>query len=364
MTEHWGAVAIELLRLLVEDDAAAHASPSLRSRAAAALPELERRNISTLYYIAFEPQHAVQRLCDRVWEVQQPMIRDAVATLTARGIPALVFKGVEFLARHFGSHRVVDLGDVDILVPRETLGDALVALQGLGYDNRYFDYAANRWEDDDPIKVAHWHATHDHEMWPVNFARPMSLTRDEIELRQRLKLRGVAFPDGSPACKVKIDLHFNVGPEFRLEDALQRAVPGAIGAGLAFGPSDHLWLAIVRYYKSVACYEVDSLHHIAYVTRHLARSVIDWDIVLREVLETNAHIQHGAPAMFYILGLLARIDERLVPREVIERFRPSGARRDDWGWQIGKLFGFTEPCPLPIVNGRLEGRPPWMPERS
>jgi hypothetical protein len=357
MSGHWGEVAVELLRLLVNEDGAV--PESLRARAADVLPSLVHRNISTLYYIAFDPHNPAQRMCDRLWAVQRRLAHDAVAALISRGIPALVFKGVDFLARHFGPHRLLNIGDVDVIVPHQTLGDALLVLQDLGYDNRRFGYSVNKWSDDDPFIVADWEATHDHELWPLSYSEPINLSDEESELCREIKPRGIAFAERGPECHFKIDLHFNVGPDFRIENAIARAIPGAIDVGLAFSASDHLWLAAVRYYKGVACYDIDKIHHLAYLTRHLARSAIDWDLVVREVTEVNSHIAYAAPAMFYTLGLLAHIDQRLVPREIVDRLRPSGARRDDWGWQVGKLFGFTEACPIQIMNGRLQGASPW-----
>lgn len=347
---------MELLRLLVDDSIAAPSS--LRRHAKEALPDLELRRLDRLYYFACEPEHPLQRIYNRIWAAQRRMFREAVEALMQRGIPALVFKGVEFMSRHFGSRCMHGVGDADVLVPREALGDAVVVLQDLGYDHRTFDYDIQKWYTRDPLDVAQFNATNPVEISELNRALPLSLTDQEIELCRQLKLRCVVFPESAPQCSVAVDLHYNVGRHFQIDHLVQRAVPGALGAGLAFSATDHLWIASLRYYKDGACVKPESLHHLAYLTRHVAKSDIDWDVLVREVTEINGHL-HGAPAMFYTLGLLAQIDQRLVPREIIDRLRPIGERRHDWGWQFGKLFGFAEPFPLSLTHGRLDGRPPW-----
>jgi hypothetical protein len=87
---------------------------------------------------------AIEERRAALWEAE--MARRALAPL---GIPVVLLKGTAFVAAGLDAGRGRSIGDLDILVPRESLDEAEAALRAAGWewvkDNAYDDSYYRRW---------------------------------------------------------------------------------------------------------------------------------------------------------------------------------------------------------------------------
>jgi len=86
-----------------------------------------------------------------------------------------------------------------------------------------------------------------------------------------------------------------------------------------------------------------SIKDFAYVIPELVTQEIDWPLLLKTADELDLHC-----SLYYMLELIDYCVPGLVPGYVRQSVNPATRpRARDWGWQIGKLFGFVEPIPAP-----------------
>jgi len=84
----------------------------------------------------------------------------------------------------------------------------------------------------------------------------------------------------------------------------------------------------------------------------VVRSEVEWPVVV-EVAESR----ELRPHLFYFLAFIESLAEGSVPADVLTALDPTlGVRDHDWGWQLGKLLGASEPSPLRALGLDPESR--------
>lgn len=323
----WQDAAIALLAKIPTD-----ATPHLDALAA--------RDIDSLHYLQYDVHAPAQRLYDKVWAARRAALESAIARCVDHGVVPLVWKGAEFLARYCAPHAIGALGDLDLLVARSQLGEARHALVQAGF--RTTELAADgSWRPrspfDDPARL----------MEAIALPHLRTTVAIDLDAAERAATRFLphgTLTDDHTRLIVSIDLHHNaIASGFPIELISERAESSRLVNARAFVAEDHLWLCALRYYMEVAHSGKRSLRHLAYLIALLESETgtLDWDEVVRCACRFRA-----APPLYYTLGLIARLRDKLVPGEVLEGLDPARADRTcDVGWQVGLLFDFIEPCP-------------------
>jgi hypothetical protein len=322
----WQDVAIALFA-----DVPTNATPHLDALAA--------RDIDSLHYLRYEPQAAAQRLYDKVWTTQRTTLEFVVARCLDRGVSPVVWKGAEFLAQYFNPHALGALGDIDLIVPRTQVGSARNALVHAGFRNTKLA-SDGRWQPLHPLESAK-QILEGTALPPFRRAMPIELEADEQAVAARLLPRGSLSQDGT-SIVVTIDLHHNaIEPRFPIMPMMERAESSAFSNARAFVAEDHLWLSSLRYYMEVAYSGKRSLRHLAFLIGLLEAESLDWDEIIK-----CARAFRAVPALYYTLGMIAQLRPGLVQGPVLDALDPSTSNRScDFGWQLGLLLDFVEPCP-------------------
>jgi hypothetical protein len=258
-------------------------------------------------------------------------------------VQPLVFKGADFLLRHFQPH-ALGIIDLDLLVRREQLGCAKALLGELGY-RQGTPRADGSWEYFDPIEISRLERSH-YELAPLLCTRPIELGEPELaELRARPDpALPIVWVRGQPQVAVNVDLHFGVMQGLDVRPLLERSIPGPIPGSRSFCATDHLWLCAARYYIEAAKVPYPSLRHLAYLLAHLQGSAIDWPLLCSECVRLGF-----APALYYTLRICAALaGAPLVPPDVVALLEHEtlGAAHGNWGWLLAARLGAIEPCPV------------------
>jgi hypothetical protein len=268
------------------------------------------------------------------------------------GVPPLVIKGAEHVARHFDTHGLGFLGDVDILIPRRNLRTVSAILREEGFRQARFDTDRQTMVDLSPSEIADSQRGH-YELAPFGRLVEIPLPHDEYEFARRWNARPLWTHAGRVLLLVTVDVHFGIASDLSADAMVSRAVPSALGVGATFSPSDHLWFTLARYYNEVSVFGKRYLHPLVYATCILARERIDWSLVLETAAEHDLR-----PALYYHLLFLNKLGrEAVVPKYVLRELLPArGSRTKDWGWQIPMLHQGVAQLPFDpalLVNHEL-----------
>lgn len=305
---------------------------------------LARRQIDSLLYIYRKTVCPPQRVYDRLWSIQRSALQEVVELLDGDGVPAIVFKGAEFLAGGYEPHSIGAMVDVDILVPRASIIKTKGLLTALGFRQASYDYSSNEFRDMLPSGVEQQERNH-YELVPFSKVCDVAIEDEEVEWSSRRDSSSPLFFAGdSWRAIVSVDVHHGVAANIGGEYFLENAVSSAIGKGLAMRPADHVWLTVSRLYNEVALNGKLSLRDFAYVGPLISQRRVDWDIVL-----SGARRFRLASSLYYYLAFLSALSDGLIPREVVLALSPSkNGRSRDWGWQLSRLFDQVDPFPLQL----------------
>lgn len=342
----WAAHAIELLA----------AAPHLREVAARGgdagpsvdpedLEQLARVKLDSLYYLSREPDAPRQRLYDAVWRVQRAALLELLDELGRAGVPTILFKGAEHLERFYRPHSLSFVGDFDVLVDRPRLVEVQRILYGLGYRPVAFE-PGKGFVDRDIAELAGIEAGH--------YQLPAFIRLDGFEPDGETASLAAAVADAEQGpiyrqgerlvVGVECDVHHRVAVDVESEPLARRAPPSVFDGVSTLSPADNVWFTISRLYVEAALHRKTTLRDFAYLLPLLAEGDVDWSVVVATVEELDLR-----PHVYYFLSFLDDLLDGAVPPEVLSRLEPTlGDRGYDWGWQLGKLFSFVEPSPLPI----------------
>ena len=124
-------------------------------------------------------------------------------------------------------------------------------------------------------------------------------------------------------------------------------VAGAVGAGRALCPADHLWFLIRRYYFEVAAGAEPKLRVLALIAALVGDPGVDWDLVVHNAIEYDS----AAPCLYW-LTLFHRLGAPAVSERVLAALRAGFWDSErNWGWQLGRLFGIEEAFPDNLLTG-------------
>jgi hypothetical protein len=306
------------------------------------LDRLRRRRIDSIAYMAAgamsEPH---QRLYGKLWHAQRSILERVIDAFHEYGVPVIVFKGGEFIARCFDSQPIGMLFDVDVLIPHDEVEQAKIAMHSAGLRQTVWDTRRRRLLDRYVADIARLEMAH-YELAPFGMELEIETDAEESEIVARWDQHPLYFVDGQTRCVVEVDIHHQVASDIESAPLFGRAVPSAIPNANTLSPADLVWFTISRFYTEVSLHSKRSLRDFAYVAAFLSRADVDWDVVIGAANEYGLH-----SSLFYYLAFLKRVTGVDVPDRALDALSPmNGTRNRDWGWQLGPLFDFIEPCPV------------------
>jgi hypothetical protein len=310
-------------------------SPALASDACTHLAALQAREIDGLLHLALRKEHPLQAACDRLFAVQRAALCEVAEELARRRVEPVVLYDAEAIARFFDGRGVGVLPELELLVPRTAAGAVKQSLHRLAFRQARLDGETAALVELDVAELA------TAELPGIALAPFRRRERIAIAAGEPLPPGAAIGPDGGSAVMTTIRVSFQVGADIPSEPLQARARPSAIAA-LALSPTDQLWIALSRHYRETALGARRSLRALALAMPLVSpATALDWEVVVR------AGRDHALRAsLFYPLAFLARLGGR-VPDEVLAELRP-GAGDCDLGWQLGPLFGVTDPFPLTL----------------
>lgn len=337
----WAELALDLLAwAYCQAPLTQEERDALVSRRGDSLPRLATRKIDSLYYLAAREHSPAQRLYAKIWKQQRNACFFILQRLQKSEVPAILFKGAEFISAWYNSEPLGLMYDIDILLPRRFLGIAKQILYAEGYRQLWFDETRGELIDRDVRAVARIESTH-YELAPFTLLCDLVVDAEELEAAKQAPEPVWVVGE---RCRVRIefDIHHGVASDLPAEPFFKRAVPSATGLALTMCPTDQLWLTLTRLYVEVAIHGKSALRDFAYLLPMLKGAEIDWELFCALAREHRLR-----SSLFYYLHFLDHLTHGVVPRFVLERLNPMpGTRLKDWGWQLGKLLDILDPYPL------------------
>ncbi len=338
----WQACARELLgwsadRTPLSGDARAR----LRREAAEHLDILRSKQIDSLYYLAVDPDHPIQRVYDKTWRAQREAATQLVQALARADVRPVLFKGVELLNSAFDGRGLGFLNDVDVLVERRALERVNQILYAGGY--RHANVRDGRLVDLDIDETECKRGMMHYELAPFAKLAPLELDAEERAAAREIEAWPLVGGEQGFSVVLEIDVHFSVALDVAPDGLFERVVPSAIAGAYSLEAADHLWLVTCRHYNEVAVHGKRTLRDLVYIATLLARGGIRWNLVLEAAAKYEIR-----PALYYVWSYLAAVAGRtLAPHGVLAACDPRmGSRSRDWGWQLPKLFDEIDPLPI------------------
>lgn len=288
---------------------------------------LQDRQIDSLLHHRQEQVPEQQVRYDFVLATQRRWWVDALAALAAADVRTIVFKGAEFLERLFAPRALGITHDIDLLVGRSQLDEALEVLLALGFRQHVVRHDGTlRSRSAEELKG--YYSRH-YELAPLLLLHPIG---DSWSGQ-------VAWPmveiNGEVNLAVYADLHFGVATNVSGEQFFERAQTSAYGIAETMSDADHLWFLASRLYSEWAFHEKRSLRDLAYMASLVGKPTVSW-----EVVEESARRYALGPSLFHVLAFLEQLLRIKVPGEVLAACDPSArSYRRDAGAQVHHWFG-------------------------
>ena len=332
----WAIIALKLLRWSSNRTV----TPPPLEAGRAYVEILRKRRIESLLYLANLTAPPPQTVYDRYWLRQRKHHLALLGELGRHGIPAITFKGAEFLARFYGNNSLCFLADVDILVEREALTEVKSICYNLGWRQAILE--EGRLQEIDLIEIAKTELNH-YELVPYRLSEDFQVSASEAEFVMEWS-RPPLWPDKKGAARAffKLDVHWKPVIDINSAPLFDRAVPSSLGVGLTLGSADHVWLTLAKLYFEVSMRGKRYLRDFAYIAPLVASETIDWDVVLQAHRDNNL-----GPGLFYYLSFLSTFNTSGIPVDVLDNLNPCNSTRGnrDWGWQLNQLFGGLDEFP-------------------
>jgi len=301
---------------------------------------LSSRGIDSLYYISQESDARRQLVYDEIWRIQRLNLVEALDRLQAAGLRPILLKGAELCERYFSPRALGVMGDLDILLPRTELEEARAVFYDLGFRHARYSVEAGELVSRDIAELGQIELQH-YELAPLAKLVPLGCGEHFLEAAAE-KPNGPIFRRGNEAVlALEFDVHHSVAADVDPSPLIARAVPSVFPKALTLSLDDHLWVNLTRHYVEVAIHGSCSLRAIAYTAPLIREHGPDWS----PLVEIAEDMRLGC-SLYYFLALADELSPGQIPPSVLERIRASDPdRRRDWGWQLGKLFGFEEAFP-------------------
>ena len=160
-------------------------------------------------------------------------------------------------------------------------------------------------------------------------------------------------------CAVVFDVSHALDSTIAVSAMQTRPLTGACADIATLADEDHLWYLCCMLYLQIFSFgsrtPLSKLAEIVCLVQQCHAS-LNWERVAQLVERYNS-----AAPLYYILGYVNQLLGPLVPATTISRLQPGQNNLDqDFGWQLGKLFGVPEPFPdrfRAVGVTRREGSP-------
>lgn len=311
------------------------------SDTAATLTRLRQSKIDSLHYLAVEQDSIEQSVYQKVWLTQRDALAEFCAEFSRLCDCPVILKGADSVDRYFGSNAIALMNDCDVLVKRSDLVSAKIASAKLGYRPAIFDVQSGKLVDRDIADISSIENRH-YELVAQCRLEPLDLDRAELEFACALDTYPLRVVNGRAYVVTELDIHHSIAIDVDPTRLLDEARAGTLSHTRALTAEDNLWFLLGRYYTEVAVHGKRTLRDLAHVAVLLCQEILQWSTFIERVHENEVEA-----AVFYLLSFFrALLGPTVVPQYVINQLSPTKIDRTrDWGWQLGKLFGFVEPMP-------------------
>ncbi|WP_430450082.1 hypothetical protein [Rhodophyticola sp.] len=268
----------------------------------------------------------------RIVFARQRAAAEAVrADLARLSTPSRFYKGAAIVQDVLGGEPFSLMRDVDLVVPSDRASLARAVLRHHGFRQADFDTAERALRSYDPLKVA---AYEDDSYELYAFSRIERFPLPELlagcpELWQRAPI----WLDGDEVLLlVTLDVHLRAAQDIPAEHLWSGPEDRPF-----VDPSVEAWLLATRYYLDIARQRPRPvLRDLFYLARLFPQAEIDRCVAL-------ATRHDSLPAMFYTYEFLRRLG---MPGAALpETVLTDGNRRNDFGWQYGRLWGGVDGAP-------------------
>lgn len=337
---------VELLRWCVSSENDVKTSVTLKNDTVGLEPILRAWKIDSLAWFASGRRTVRQQIYEKIWALQRIELLAVIEEARRANIRLLTFKGAELCEALFSSQPIGIYADVDLLVARKSISGARRLFYNLGFRQNLFDDKKGRLVEQDCQSIAEAESMH-YELCGFNVLRPLDLTLEEIRVAKRVAAYPLRRIGSKYYVLCEFDIHHGITTDISTDGFFHHAVASGFDGAETLDPTDHLWVILMRFYQEVALYGKSSLRDLAYAARLLGKCHIDWLRFVHTALEYGVAVSN-----FYLLSFLRQFCDAPVPSGVLRKLTPSRVdRAADYGWQLGKLFGLVEPCPVDLLDG-------------
>lgn len=311
------------------------------------LETLRLKRIDAPFHYAWEGESVALAVYRNAWNLQRAAIERIGSAFSSAGLRPMLFKGAPLIQAHNGGRPLGLLADIDIIVPRQSLVDAMAVLYSNGLKPAQLNKETGRLDPADIESIALMEAGH-YQLPPFRAVQPAQLAVDELRWIGERDATPLHAFGGDGLFVLEIDVHHRTASDVDLEPFLDRLIESPFADYAALAPADHLWTLMVRYYNEVALYGKTTLRELIYCGLLIGAGGIEWRHVIAACDEYRSH-----PACYYLLRFFHSLAPDLVPGDVVDTLRV-GLRSclRDFGWQLGKLFDFVEAMPLDPAAAR------------
>jgi hypothetical protein len=332
-------LALDVLRSAVADHPSA--STAFEHVEDDDLALLAERKLDSVVLLARGSRHPAQRLYELVWRAHEDALAEIAEAFEAAGVVGVVFKSADIVPRYLDDVPLGAIHDLDVLVGPGQLDGAASCLSELGFVRSDFDRGAGVLREVTVETATRYEDGH-YELYALRRLVQLELDEAERAFVARQSLDAHVAHDGSGRAAVTVDLHHGLATNIEPTAVLGRVRPSNMPGMLAFSAADHLWFTLSRLYTETVLHGKRGLRDFVYAARLLQSGDVDWSVFL----EANTEYELYA-AVYYYLAFLDRIGAGPIPAEVLTEVSPlRSRRRRDWGWQLGRHFGFIEPYPI------------------
>ena len=311
------------------------------------LEALRLKRVDAPFYYGGEGDSVALKVYRKAWSLQCAAIERFGSAFSSAGLRPILFKGAPLIQANNSGRPLGLLADIDVVVPRQSLVDAMAILYSNGLKPGELNKETGRLDPADIESIALVEAGH-YQLPPFRAVQPVQLDADELRWIGERDAKPLHVLGGVGLFVLEVDVHHRTASDVDLEPFMDRLVASPFAGYAALEPADHLWTLLVRYYNEVALHGKTTLRELIYCGLLIGAGGIEWRHLIAACDEYRTH-----PACYYLLRFFHSLAPDLVPGDVVETLRV-GLRSclRDFGWQLGKLFDFVEAMPLDPATAR------------
>jgi hypothetical protein len=291
---------------------------------------MARRRIETAFE-DFNAPSPFQRLYRDVFACQMAAATALRKDLKAIGVPSRLYKGAAVVEQMLGGEPFSVMRDVDLVVPPDCAAKARAVLRHHGFHQSDFDLETRSLRDTDARRVAAYEAA-SYELYAFSRIERVALPSALADCPQ-LWQRAPIWHDGdSVLVLVTVDVHVRAAEDIPAEYLWRGTKEHSF-----IDRSVEAWLLATRYYLDLVRQKKRPiLRDLFYLTQLLPQVDIGQCLELADRHDT-------LPAFYYTYNFLqaAGMPVDPLPPDILLK----GNRKNDFGWQYGKLTGTLDASP-------------------